>query len=120
MAVSEPAGLPPWQAAQQSQPEALYSEVPRSIGEPRRRRVFTAAPRRLVVTRLLSAAQALALRDWFEADLQAGALSCSTTVAAQAGGSETVEAYFLPDSPPQFEAQDHGHQWQVRAELITV
>ena len=112
-----PDGTPAWLA----DPHAielvpLYADVPMRTGHDRRRRVFTVAPRLVRVGLQLTAAQMLALHDWYEGPAKAGAEYFSTQVANQGPGLLWWQARFA--EPYSADAGEAGASFRVQAKLL--
>jgi hypothetical protein len=114
--IAEPAGLPAWLADQGREPGQTHQPAPRATGEARLRRVATSMPDRVRATRRLTQAQAQAWSDWYEAELQAGALPCTTTVWTAGSGAEAVTAYVT--GTPTFDAAPGGGLWTLTVDLL--
>lgn len=71
-----------------------YADVTMRTGHDRRRRLYTTTPRLVSVGLVLTEAQMLALHQWFEGPLQAGAQWFSAEVANQGPGSLWWKARF--------------------------
>ena len=96
----------------------MYADVPMRTGHDRRRRVYTTVPRTVSVGLQVTAAQMLALHDWFEGPLQAGMQWFSAQVANQGPGLLWWKARFA--EPYSAEAGEAGASFRVTARLLLV
>ena len=96
----------------------LYADVSMHTGHDRRRRVYTVVPRVVSVGLQLTAAQMLALHNWFEGPLQAGAQWFSAQVANQGTGLLWWKARFA--EPYTADAGEGGASFRVTARLLLV
>ncbi len=71
-----------------------YADITMRTGHDRRRRLYTTTPRLVSVGLVLTEAQMLALHQWFEGPLQAGAQWFSAQVANQGPGALWWQARF--------------------------
>lgn len=94
-----------------------WADVAMATGAPRRRRVASGAAHVLEGALSLNPAQMQAFHDWFEDDLQAGALPFAARVLSPAYVQEWWHARFV--EPPQLlpEAAVGGVRWLVTAQL---
>lgn len=95
--VAMPGTLPPWELqGQQIQMADAYRQVPRAIGEPRRRRMFRRAPADAPVSMVLTEAQRAAFVAWWRDDLQRGSQPFLAQMLSTSGSTlDTYRAEFL-------------------------
>lgn len=114
-----PDGTPPFLAEGHAIELApVYADVPMRTGHARRRRIYTTAPRTVQVALQLTAAQMLALHEWFEGPLEAGAQWFSAQVAKQGSGLLWWKARFV--EPYEADAGPSAVLWRVTARLLLV
>lgn len=116
-----PSDLPAWLInGHQSQIDDAYAHVQMRTGHYRLRRVYRNPPEVRSVSLLLEEWQAPIFHEWFENDIQAGALAFSARVANRGPGVVWYEARFVGDPP--YEAvplhMNGGVGWEVRARLL--
>jgi len=118
-AIVMPATLPDWRVSPHTtELSAPFARVQFTTGQQRHRRVATAPPRVLQADLPpMTEAQALALHEWFEDDLQAGVLPFAARTLSPAGVHEWWHARFV--EPPVWEAvaTSGGPRWTVQASL---
>ncbi len=121
-----PSGFPDFMAAGHTvAPVDVYTQVPVSTGTAIRRRVYTTAPLDVAVTARLTAAQAAAFGDWFEAVLLAGLLEFSAQIGGmqlfKAGGAAPAwwRMRFVGGRPVVTEPRP-GIYWQLAAKVRLV
>lgn len=96
----------------------MYADVPMRTGHDRRRRVYTTVPRMVNVGLQVTAAQMLALHNWFEGPLQAGVQWFSAQVANQGPGLLWWKARFA--EPYTADAGEAAASFRVSAKLLLV
>lgn len=94
----------------------LYADVPKRTGADLRRRVYTVTPRIVEVALQLTAAQMLALHNWYEGPLQVAAQFFSAQVANQGAGLLWWKARFM--EPYSADAGEAAASYRVNARLM--
>lgn len=111
-----PAGTPAFSADHTIELVPLYADIPMATGHSRRRRVYTTVPRSVNVKLDVTNAQMLAIHDWFEGPLKAGALEFSAQVANQGPGLLWWRARFV--EPYTADAHESGLSFFVNGKLL--
>lgn len=113
-----PATLPDWRVAPHSLTlRGPFASVAVVVGHPRKRRTANVPPRAVRAELLLTEAQATALHDWHEGDLEAGALPFSARVLADDGTRQWWHARFAQPLEWEAVAARGGPRWRVSALL---
>jgi hypothetical protein len=117
--VFEPSGLDPFLAAGLGvDHEDIYATDARGSGHHRKRRLYTTAPRRVTVGRILDPADAAAYHAWFEQTIVVGETHFVAWISNQGPGQLYYDACWL--EPPQWTplATPQGIHWRLEGALL--
>lgn len=119
--VFEPSGLPAFLAAGLGiVPDDVYATPERGTGHYRKRRLYTTAPRRVSVSRILTPAQAVAYDDWFESTIVVGETHFTAWIANQGAGQLWYEACWVAPYQAEPFATPQGIFWRMTGDLVLI